>query len=333
MNRINAATTPAHFKGYKNLTVDDVLPTETTRLYHKLFSWRRSKRIPVKDLSAAGELNAFLINPAYLKKAQSMRTSNAVAQASKPAVIQYSQITRSLPWSSEMRYQVEKWVNAFYDACKYVLTVAVPSALLQPFQQVNNMTTGAKKYTIEKGFVPLWRAKVAKRAGGLAVGTLLLSGFVIGSMISVQNTAEPKIGTKKPAASHQSTGASRSSQNTGNNTSPISLPMSPGSTGDMPLGQSAASETPVTPSSSGTNSPSDSSALNGVTNTVTPILNQPLQPNLPASPINPSPAPAPLPSPNTQPVGDVVNGVGQTLDNTVDTVTDAAGGLVGGLGL
>lgn len=332
MNRIQAGHMPAHFNRYKNMVVDDVLPTSTSRLHNRLFAWTRRKHIAVKDEDSTA-LNAYLINPAYIDQSVVLPAQKGTEPSSQHTVIQYSQITRPstsrpsfITGVGDVMTRVQQSLS--HEMGKIVAFAGAIAARSKTFFK------GANTYTIQHGARKAWSRRLATFATAL---TLMGAGSI--PFIISEN--DPGSITEQ-GSSQTSTSSNGQDQSIRTSSSQVTIPLFSNEPSVI------ASEVPNQSSSANADqrsvarpmaSPSyDSSATYGGTDQ-TLVQEQNVEP-APITESNnpilatPEPAPEPLPiapiEDITEPVPfveDVTYVLNNTVTNTTETITDTTGQL------
>lgn len=191
---------------YQNLTVGDVRPDATTKLYQRMFKGVGRKYIPVKDVTndnMGRELNAFLINPEYIDK--SVLDPSVLLHQLEPKpvnrVIQYSRLTYNRPKAVNNSQTTARVAAVFAAAlsvgkravmkAKNTVVRVATTALHSPF---------GRTYSIGSGMALHKRRKIFLRASGLVA---LASFGIIGlqGMNSQQPVLQPKPGTSSSSSS------------------------------------------------------------------------------------------------------------------------------------
>lgn len=199
MNRTTSVDLQSGILRYRNLTVGDVRPDATTKLYKRMFKGTTRKYIPVKDLTSDNmgrELSAYLINPEYIDKA--VLDPAIVSQQLNPApvirVIQYSRLTYERSGYSIGKQTIRR-TAAIIDyvlkvgqnamtSIKKMANIAVAKVTHRPFNQT---------YSINKGMSDGVGRKHATTSGVLIIAVVGIVGF--------QSMANQQTDTPKPVTS------------------------------------------------------------------------------------------------------------------------------------
>lgn len=343
MSRSHAARMPAHFNNYKHLTVGDVLPDATSKLYKRLVSRGRQKYIPVKDVSKdhmGRELSSYLIHPDFIDK--SVIASEEITEHLKPRptirVIQYSKIAslRSTHTHSSLMVaailpkdifsRTTRALSVRLDQTAHLIRAAYARA-----KAIRIKLPVIEMYSVGKGLKS--RQSVSKKtvvkAGVIAL--MLTGGVFAYSNLSDKNTPSAVGGIEYIAQPAGNGSAPPSASNT-SKSAPSSAVSSQGEGDFTPTPLSPTSRSRVTQ----TTPPLAPTPTNTVTSqprqTQSPLNTQATSP-VPVSPVIPQsePVPTSIDPPLTTHSTPQEEGTGGTVDDVVDEVTNTLNQTVDGV--
>lgn len=189
MNRSTFASMQGGILHYKNLTVGDMRPDTTTKLYKRMFKSASRKYIPVKDITndtMGRELSAYLINPEYIDK--SVIDPGVVTRQLHPAplvrAVQYSRLSYQKPLASNKTRVINRTAALFSTAAR-IGRQAVSSVkeLVKNTARQIVRTPFRQTYSIGRGMSFNVRRKVFARTGGFIV----VATFGIFGLQTIQN--------------------------------------------------------------------------------------------------------------------------------------------------
>lgn len=321
MTRYQAAKImPAQFSSYKHLTVGDILPDATTKLYKRLFVSDRKKYIPVKDITkdrAGRELNAYLINPDFIDKATLPGEEIVNRMEAKPAVraIRYSALPRLEP-----DFLKTNLVSGDILARLAGSTVLLPKKIIlgtrQIVDSVRNISITmpvGKVYSASAGLTPRWRRHMLVKLGAIAL--------VIGGALAFapdNNTISPD---KQPTSA-----VSQPSEASSSTPTPTSIPVTEGE--GSPNNSTPVSSPAYIPEERLVSPRQAAPAATPTPSSTTPQqqVSPPVYSNQPVTiPVQPSPQPV-TNTPDTTQSPDGLNG---TITDVTNGVVDTANGLLG----
>lgn len=320
MTRYQAAKTmPAQFTSYKHLTVGDILPDATTRLYKRLFVSDRKKYIPVKDVTkdrAGRELNAYLINPNFIDKATLPGEEIVKRMAAKPAVraIQYSALPRHQPNDPK-----SKLLSGDIFGRAVGPVVLLPHKIILSAQQVVKAIQGIRitmplrnVYSASAGLTPRWRSNVLAKLGAIAL--------VIGGALAFAPDSSKITPDKQPTSA-----VSQPSESSSTTPTPTSIPVTEGggntNKSTTPSNPAYISEEPLVSSSQA--APSAPAPTTSQQQVSPPAYSSP-----PVTiPVQSSPPPVPITPDTTQ--SQSPDGLNGTITDVTNGVVDNVNGLVG----
>ena len=342
MNRITSASLQSGILRYKNLTVGDVRPDATTKLYKRMFKGNGRKYIPVKDLTndtMGRELSAYLINPEYIDK--SVIDPDVVSRQLNPVpvvrTIQYSRLAYSQP-AKGARKQTSRRAASLFGAALMIGQKAVTLAKTIVKQVVDKSTQKpfSRTYSVQKGM----SSGINRRHA--STGSVLVIAIV--GIIGLQNMNSQQVDTPKPIATPvnstienpiTSSGLTNTSQPIPifNSATSSSTPQGPKySIQPRNTGSSVVNNQPAIVPMALTSQAPSSSAIAETAPVISPVVTQPTADN-PANPIDDTPTPIetipePLPIVEST-VTESVNTVVDTTTQTLDGVTYVVGDLLG----
>lgn len=174
MNRFTTASMQSGALRYKHLTVGDMRPDATTKLYKRIFKGTGRKYIPVKDVTndqMGRELNAYLINPEYIDK--SVVSPEVVSQnlEPKPVVraLQYSKLSYDRRAADNRGRTVNRTAALFGAAMKLgQRAVQTVRKTVQKISQTNLHSPFGRTYALGRGMGVHRRRKLFASAGAFA---------------------------------------------------------------------------------------------------------------------------------------------------------------------
>lgn len=187
MNRTQAAQMPTHFSNYKGLVVGDVIPTDTMRMHSRLFAWSRRKHIAVKD-DDASQLNAYLINPAYLSRSVVTPAQTQVDLVNSQRVIQYSQISRNIATSKASTILHTALMRTKKTASLTTTKIAAFAGAI--ITQARTVFHSANIYTLQHGARKTWSRRLATFATALALVGAGSAPFIMSDQDTIKTTGQ-----------------------------------------------------------------------------------------------------------------------------------------------
>lgn len=175
MNQFTAAGLQSGSLRYKHLTVGDMRPDATTKLYKRMFKGPRRRYIPVKDITndqMGRELNAYLINPEYMDR--SVVSPEVVSQRLEPKpvvrTLQYSKLSYDRRTAVEPKSQTISRTAALFGAA-----LKLGKRAVQVVQKTTQKITGTsfhspfgRTYALGRGMGMHRRRKIFASAGAFA---------------------------------------------------------------------------------------------------------------------------------------------------------------------
>lgn len=306
MNRSHTAYVPPHFARYQDMIVDDVVPTPTMQLHRRLFSWSRRKHIPIKD-EDAGQLNAYLINPAYLDK-NVVKHNEYVKSQNRFSMIQYSQLARPYENGASIVKQAPRLYYNLQESLN-----RLPRLLSSLFRNISlkswNVGRTSTRYEIKRGA----RQPISYRF--VSYGAIFLTLGVGAALLAQPDEAQTPWVAQDTTTSSVVTNTQNAQSNRGP-VAPDNIPLF-----DEPAGSISSSRVlPVI-----ANTTQDQSSNIPVANNVVTPPNQISSPSAEnttqtLSPESSGESSAVAESQPTEPTSD--ESPSTVIDNTVDTVTD-----------
>lgn len=315
MNRSHTAYLPSHFARYQDMIVDDVVPTPTMQLHRRLFSWPRRKHIPIRD-EDDGQLNAYLINPAYLDK-NVVKSNEYFKSQNRFSIIQYSQLVRPYENGASIAKQAPRLYYNLRESLNWL-----PRLLSSLFRNNSlkswNVRRTSTRYEIKRGA----RQSISYRF--VSYGAIFMTLGVGAALLAQPDKAQTPWVAQDTSTSSVTTNM-QNAQSSHGEVAPDDIPLF-----DEPAGSISSSRVlPVihnTSRAQSSNVPlanNEVSPPNQISNLSAENTPQALSPESSGEPN------APTQSQPTEPISD--ESPSTALDNTMDTVTDITTDTVSGL--
>ncbi len=331
MNRFTTANVQSGALRYKHLTVGDMRPDATTKLYKRIFKGTGRKYIPVKDVTndqMGRELNAYLINPEYIDK--SVMSPEVVSQnlEPKPVVraLQYSRLSYDNRVAGSRGRTIDRTAALFGAAMKLGQSaVQVIRKTAQRITQTSLHSPFGRTYALGRGMGMHRRRKLFASTGAFAAA--MTFGIIGISTIGDHTGTQGPKPVVAPASSSVEGPVTHSGITT---TQPIPL-------FSTPITASASSEASLSASPSIQTSTEQQAPGQPIAteqaNVLTAIPSPTTQPMTPEVAGNDTPLQQPLAADTdtTPPQDNVLSSTVETVTDVTTQTLDGVTGLVGGL--